>query len=70
MNQSSESTQVDGEFESREIVASGVAEINKSEVEAQLDAAHRHPRSIKSFTKEYQRKTTRVIPVFELERKG
>ena len=52
MNQNTEGTQVEGEFETREIVASAVAELNKSEVLAQMEAAHRFPRSIKRFVDE------------------
>lgn len=42
---------VDGEEITR-VDVSAVAVLNRSEVEAQIDAAHRHPRSIKAFLSE------------------
>ena len=63
--QMNESTVVEGAFETREIVASGVAELNKSEVEAQLDAAHRWPRSIEQFKKDAMSMATLTREVAE-----
>lgn len=39
----------DGEFEIKQVDTKAAAALNKSEVESQLDAAHRYPRSIKRF---------------------
>jgi hypothetical protein len=50
--QRSELARLDVDTEIARVDVAAVAVLNKSEVEAQLEAAHRYPRSIKSFTSE------------------
>lgn len=54
---------VDTDVERADVKA--VAVLNRSEVEAQLDAAHRHPRQIKHFLKESLTLATLTRPVAE-----
>ncbi len=45
-------THMDSEVEITRVDATAVAALNRSDVEAQLDAAHRYPRSVKRFLSE------------------